>query len=305
MFDSAASAGSSTPPTTASTTPPSTPPPPTGVVTIRDRVANTTTEAPDAPSLHPGVSGDGCVVAYSVPVVANGTVQLMALDRCAAVGGSLVGSAIVVDTVTAPAALPAPALSTDGSVIVWSTGRDDRPLRRNGDRLRRLPDRHSTGAVRHERCRHGIRGRHLRRRQRRGVRRRPGYHAVRTLAGQRRGVERSRWNRPARGEQHRSCRPVGPVVRRPAIRPPRHSRATDGSWCSSRPVRISPSHRPPRRPRVRSPRSWRWSIGREPDRSWLPAPVRRSPPTADRSSTTRRAMSTSDAGSPVPVRSRA
>ncbi|MET0909322.1 MAG: hypothetical protein ABWZ99_07615, partial [Ilumatobacteraceae bacterium] len=119
VFDSAVPADPGSP----SSAPTSTPAAPTSVVTIRDRATDTTTSAPDTPSLHPGVSGDGCVVAYSVPVAATGEVRLTALDLCAPTGGSLVGSAVVVDTVDAAEALPAPALSADGSVIVWSTGR--------------------------------------------------------------------------------------------------------------------------------------------------------------------------------------
>lgn len=116
----------STTSTTSTTPSPPTAPVSTAVVTIRNRQAETTQRVPDEPSLHPGVSGNGCVVAYSVPV-SGGQVRLIALDRCTNPGGALIGSTEVVDTVTASAdptgALAAPALSDDGSVIVWSTGR--------------------------------------------------------------------------------------------------------------------------------------------------------------------------------------
>ncbi len=111
------------------TTTPDTDPtaPPAQRVMFRDRAARTTQAVPDQPSLHPGVSGDGCVIAYSVPDTASGAVQLVALDRCPpAASGSIGLSSVVVDTIAAPSAsdgaLPAPALSSDGSVIVWSTG---------------------------------------------------------------------------------------------------------------------------------------------------------------------------------------
>ncbi len=73
---------------------------PVAVVGIRNRVDDATGRVPDTPSLHPGISGDGCVVAYSVPLAGTGQVQLTALDRCTTASGPLVGSATVVDIVT-------------------------------------------------------------------------------------------------------------------------------------------------------------------------------------------------------------
>src|SRR6478735_8131162 len=62
----------------------------TAQVMIRDRTAATTTAVPAPPSLHPGVSGNGCVVAYSVPVATTNSVRLVVLklDRpgCAPAG---------------------------------------------------------------------------------------------------------------------------------------------------------------------------------------------------------------------------
>ena len=87
-----------------------------------------TTAVPDAPSAHPGVSGNGCVVAYSVPVVATNSVRLVALklDRpgCAPAGPQ--ATPVTIETIDNPGtedgALPPPALSFDGTKIVWSTG---------------------------------------------------------------------------------------------------------------------------------------------------------------------------------------
>jgi hypothetical protein len=94
---------------------------------IRDRTApGDTTAVPSPPSVHPGVSGDGCVVAYSVPVVNPLAVRLVALNRCSTAPAGTLGAPVLIDTIPNPGttdgALPAPALSTDGKTIVWSTG---------------------------------------------------------------------------------------------------------------------------------------------------------------------------------------
>ena len=106
-----------------STTPGSPPPP---QVMIRDRTAGTTTPVPDAPSAHPGVSGDGCVVAYSVPAATPNAVQLMTVNRCSTGPSGLARGAGPRRPDASPsavgAALPTPALSFDGWVIAWSTG---------------------------------------------------------------------------------------------------------------------------------------------------------------------------------------
>lgn len=99
--------------------------PATRQVMIRDRtVPGVTTAVPSPPSVHPGVSGDGCVVAYSVPV-APSSVRLVALTRCSAPPVGTLGAPVTIATVPDPGtegALPAPALSFDGKTIAWSTG---------------------------------------------------------------------------------------------------------------------------------------------------------------------------------------
>ena len=99
--------------------------PTTAQVMVRDRTAGTTTAVTDRPSMHPGLSGNGCVVAYSVPMVATSKIQLIAVDRCTAsgtVGPTSVQVGLIDDPGTVDGALPAPALSADGRVILWSTG---------------------------------------------------------------------------------------------------------------------------------------------------------------------------------------
>ena len=88
---------------------------------------------PDAPSLHPGVSGDGCVVAYSVPAAANRSVGssrsiAVAHPRALRRGHCHRGrfrSAL-------SSASPPPALSIDGSVIAVVDRRRCGALRRSG-----------------------------------------------------------------------------------------------------------------------------------------------------------------------------
>ena len=118
-------------------------------VWIRDRTAGTTTPVDELASAAPGISANGCLVAYSVPS-GNGaapTVSLTVVDRCATSSGDPLPAGTVVDTVPVaptpppPAALAAPAadpandhvdeyaaaaLSFDGSTIVWSTGSEIR-----------------------------------------------------------------------------------------------------------------------------------------------------------------------------------
>jgi hypothetical protein len=105
-------------------------------VWIRDRVGGTGRAVAEVGSVAPGVSGDGCVVAYTVVtanVTANGTATatnatLTTVDRCAApiesplpIGAVLDSIALEPDAVIAP-----PSLSFDGSTIVWSTGSEIR-----------------------------------------------------------------------------------------------------------------------------------------------------------------------------------
>ncbi len=97
-------------------------------VWIRDGDGGTSRAVAELGSTAPSVSGNGCVVAYSV--IRADDIELTVVDRCAtaAIDGPLpIGS--VLDTVsrsdTPPAGPPrvaAPALSFDGSIVVWSTG---------------------------------------------------------------------------------------------------------------------------------------------------------------------------------------
>jgi hypothetical protein len=99
-----------------------------GRVWIRDRVAGTSTPTAERRSAAPGISGNGCVVAFSVPGVrtAATNVSLAVVDRCAVSSGAALPSAVVLDTVVSGGAFAAPALSFDGSTIVWSTGSEIR-----------------------------------------------------------------------------------------------------------------------------------------------------------------------------------
>ena len=66
---------------------------------------------------HPTVSGNGCIVAYSLLDATGSSVELQAVDICSAPP-----SVLGIGSVAASAPLPAPAVSDDGGVIVWSTG---------------------------------------------------------------------------------------------------------------------------------------------------------------------------------------
>lgn len=103
-------------------------------VFVRDRVGETSRPVGEVRSAAPGISGNGCFVAYSVFGASDVTLTLV--DRCgASSGGPSDGSlpiGAVLDTVgiaagdVAAASVAAPALSFDGSTVVWSTGREIR-----------------------------------------------------------------------------------------------------------------------------------------------------------------------------------
>ncbi len=101
-------------------------------VVVRDRVGGTSRPVADLRSAAPGISGNGCVVAYSVFGVGDQgpDVTLTVVDRCAnRIGdplpiGAPLGTVDSADITAASAA--APALSFDGSTIVWSTGSEIR-----------------------------------------------------------------------------------------------------------------------------------------------------------------------------------
>jgi hypothetical protein len=97
-------------------------------VWIRDRSAGTTIPTAEARSAAPGISGNGCVVAYSVPGAgaAVGNVSLVAVDRCSVSGGVALPSGVVLDTAVTGGSFASPALSFDGSTVVWSTGSEIR-----------------------------------------------------------------------------------------------------------------------------------------------------------------------------------
>ena len=103
-------------------------------VWVRDRTAGTTTPVFEQPSAAPGISGNGCAVAYSVAGgdVANPTTSLVVADRCLSPSGTALPPGTVVDTVPGAAAPSAPGVSLDGSVIVWSTGDEIRRYVRGG-----------------------------------------------------------------------------------------------------------------------------------------------------------------------------
>jgi len=99
-------------------------------VVVRDRVGGTSRQVDEPRSAAPGISGNGCVVAYSV--FRAGDVTLTAVDRCSApvdeqlpAGMQLESFPIDRDDIAA-ASVAAPALSFDGSTIVWSTGSEIR-----------------------------------------------------------------------------------------------------------------------------------------------------------------------------------
>lgn len=98
-----------------------------GRVAIRDRLAGTTELVAEPASSHPALSGDGCTLAYLVGVPADpveggspsGT-ELRVLPRCDTTAGAPASLLVVTVDGIEPAA--APALSADGSVLIWSTG---------------------------------------------------------------------------------------------------------------------------------------------------------------------------------------
>jgi hypothetical protein len=109
-------------------------------VWIRDRVGGTSRPVAETGSVAPGVSGNGCVVAYTVVTGTEAT--LTAADRCTTAAGSPLPIGAVLDTVALDTPAPdtpaseaavtdavlvaPPSLSFDGSTIVWSTGREIR-----------------------------------------------------------------------------------------------------------------------------------------------------------------------------------
>ena len=100
-------------------------------VWIRDRDGGTTRAVAESASTAPGISGNGCVVAYSV--IRAGDIELTVVDRCATPSAQLLPIGSVLGTISrsqAPGAdspqVAAPALSFDGSVVVWSTGEEIR-----------------------------------------------------------------------------------------------------------------------------------------------------------------------------------
>jgi hypothetical protein len=83
----------------------------------------------DESSVNPvvgAVSGDGCTVAYAVALASQAapaqgaTTELRIVDRCGP--GGIAPQQLVLDSIEAASALPAPALSIDGSSIAWPVG---------------------------------------------------------------------------------------------------------------------------------------------------------------------------------------
>ena len=111
-------------------------------VEIRDRIADTTQAVAETPSAAPAISGDGCVVAYSVPSVApsEGQISLVAVNRCPqeedaeeteelvveALIAAPLEAGVVIDTIESLGPFAAPAISEDGSTIAWSVGSEIR-----------------------------------------------------------------------------------------------------------------------------------------------------------------------------------
>jgi hypothetical protein len=100
-------------------------------VWIRDRVGDTSRPVAEIASAAPGISGNGCVVAYSAQRELG--IALTVVDRCATPPPAALPVGSVVDVLEVPALpegevarLSAPALSFDGSTIVWSTGSEIR-----------------------------------------------------------------------------------------------------------------------------------------------------------------------------------
>lgn len=127
-------------------------------VWIRDRVADTTRPVAELASSAPGISGNGCLVAYVVtgaspdsvspdtvptdPLTpdATTTVTLTTVDRCTADPSGPLPIGRVVDTVvSADGIVSPPAVSFDGSTIVWSTGDEIRRYVRSDTTLDHEP----------------------------------------------------------------------------------------------------------------------------------------------------------------------
>ena len=101
-------------------------------VVVRDRVGGTSRPVAESRSAAPGISGNGCVVAYSVFGAGDQgpDVTLTVVDRCADRIGDPLPIGAPLGTVEpadiAAAGVAAPALSFDGSTVVWSTGSEIR-----------------------------------------------------------------------------------------------------------------------------------------------------------------------------------
>jgi Abnormal spindle-like microcephaly-assoc'd, ASPM-SPD-2-Hydin/WD40-like Beta Propeller Repeat len=94
-------------------------------VGVRDRVAGTTTAAPGAVARNGAVSANGCVVAYVTADSDAGPWTATIVDGCADVAFEVPGERAT--------ALPAPGISADGGLVVWSTGTTLLVLHRVGD----------------------------------------------------------------------------------------------------------------------------------------------------------------------------
>ena len=94
-------------------------------VWIRDRVGDTSRPVAEIDSAAPGISGNGCVVAYSAQQASR--IALRVVDRCVNPAPALLPVGSVVGHVAGDLTLSSPpALSFDGSTIVWSTGTEIR-----------------------------------------------------------------------------------------------------------------------------------------------------------------------------------
>ena len=91
-------------------------------VDVVDRVTGTTTPVPTPGARLPALSGGGCVVAYVVPSQAS--TALWAHDRCADGDADDTTTELITIDEALDGAAGAPALSADGTVIAWSTGRE-------------------------------------------------------------------------------------------------------------------------------------------------------------------------------------
>jgi len=107
-------------------------PPAARRVWVRDRVGGTSRQVAELRSAAPGISGNGCIVAYSVFGTSDEglDVRLRVVDRCNAPISAPLPTGTLLDKVSiadvAAASIAAPALSFDGSTIVWSTGSEIR-----------------------------------------------------------------------------------------------------------------------------------------------------------------------------------